>query len=1283
MKISKVDHTNTAVGNVNNHSKGILYNNPSQNGKVVYGNQDLEKRVFELNRNAQRLYSILNNVDRFSFNPSKDEIRVWKSVKRNFDAVTKSFTFDKKKKNDLLKYIKNLDANFQLKAIDGLSGVCKSDEIAAFISRFVNESVRKSFCKTVKTKSGQQIDLKAVVVRLVWAVSDSNNYKNIIASLSDDAINAFINAWYEDYYKNKQRQFIVKSINNKDTKVQVINDNAGMRLALSSYKNDKKKPLFEFMIEYAAADDERREAFRNEKRRFISDYLESGNSDGIVFSEKIEDQLKRVGATADRNERKELKREALDMLSDELLRKYNDTKASLSSDDTQGYYWLYFFSTETEKWIKDEIRKRNGSSYNVIGRKLAIADLSKHLFKYFLSFLAEKYIDMGKAVYHFTDFSGNQIGRVSKLYRNGITSFDYERITADDNVKRDMATYVSFAINNFANSVCDADILSQDKYEDALGIDLKDEDKFKDDAKMLILRYFGGISSWSSLGEVGKMEIISAFREMLASVRNSTVHFDAAFSEKRAENSSQLIMRIFNEEFGRLGQIYAKKYYSNNLPMFFSKDDIYGIMRTLYNKERIITAGVPAFGRIVARSKTNEFLKSWMGIDNVNRVESISPEMQEKFESAMYFLLKEIYYYGFISDDKLQVYLDGALANIKPKEVKNEKGKVVNANEVNAYKNFKERFGVLKNSGLNAAEICEQIMHDYADQNNDIKEVKTSKNAKDDEGEIYQHFRMLLYKLIKTAFLDFLNVDSKYKSFKSPQNLEETFKDMPEDSFAGKVCVDVCKSVSELVKNPEFLAWYATAHFMSKKHINHLCGDIRTEIKYLKDIDRRAKSTNNHVDVNTEERTAYYTGLLRVLEFTMNFCEITTNNILDYFSSAEEYAKKVSYFVDFSNDEDDLLNQLINFCNTKIPSSKSGVIGLYYDAANPIVNKNVVRATMYGRDSIFENGVVENVNKDAVLKYYDAMRNVESIFMKDTQRKNSVAILRTDDEQRKIRSFQDLKNSVELTDVSAYVDIVNDLYGQLLSWVYLRERDMTYMQLGYHYVRLYWGSGFINEYDNSLSIDSNKSIEKGAVLYMLKAAYSHDMKMPVCCKKSGVNGFLELYEVGTYYAGMELFENITVKNNKIVDDSIHDEAQGLRNYIAHFKYFSKADHSIEELYGDVFSMMFAYNTNLRKSIPFVFKNIMAQNKLIADIEAVESDSTSYYGKGKEKVYSNTKWAIKKDFVPTDGKKAYKGLESDVLTFKVMKKGAKSSIAIKAHSQKFIDDVRKLYTYKRH
>ena len=81
-----------------------------------------------------------------------------------------------------------------------------------------------------------------------------------------------------------------------------------------------------------------------------------------------------------------------------------------------------------------------------------------------MSYLAAKYIDLGKGVYHFTmkdkldmlnkneAVTDLRFGIVSEKYEKGITSFDYERIKAEEELDRNIAAYVTFAADIFAKS---------------------------------------------------------------------------------------------------------------------------------------------------------------------------------------------------------------------------------------------------------------------------------------------------------------------------------------------------------------------------------------------------------------------------------------------------------------------------------------------------------------------------------------------------------------------------------------------------------------------------------------------------------------------------------------------------------------------------------------------------------------------------------------------------------------------------------------------------------------
>ena len=93
------------------------------------------------------------------------------------------------------------------------------------------------------------------------------------------------------------------------------------------------------------------------------------------------------------------------------------------------------------------------------------------------------------------------------------------------------------------------------------------------------------------------------------------------------------------------------------------------------------------------------------------------------------------------------------------------------------------------------------------------------------------------------------------------------------------------------------------------------------------------------------------------------------------------------------------------------------------------------------------------VTEQDIRKYYSLMAELDSIL------KNG-AVCKSEDEQKNLRHFQNLKNRIELVDVLTLSELVNDLVAQLIGWAYIRERDMMYLQLGLHYIKLYFTVDF-------------------------------------------------------------------------------------------------------------------------------------------------------------------------------------------------------------------------------
>lgn len=1278
MKISKVNHVSAGVGSKGKNGRGMLYSNPPA-GNDAHIN--MYAHVDQLNSTAKRLYSIFNAVDDYGFKVSREDKKLFNDLKKNFNAITNQLgrISDVQKQIKIIRNLPNesfktgkdkktgkpvFSKGYDLSKIRNGNSVTTDDSITPRekIMFFVDACIRKAYCRVVKSSDGKEVDVKEVAGLLFYAMADNSAFKKVMSELNDSDIEVFLNVFNEDYHKTERLKKIVKSIYLKDTKTQVFEVCGTPKLAISGYESEKKKALFDFIIDYSLMDERERDKKRDEIKEFIRNYISGGNSDGIVFSETIEKSLEEISCEKNRNIKRAKMGEVKQLVRKELLDKYNDAKTECEDDPIEKY-WLYFFSSETEKWVGTEINKRNGVGLCDNTRRLLLNDLYLHLYKYWLSFLAQKYIDLGKGVYHFTNFDPDKcsgvIGGVKDEYADGITSFDYERISAEDSIKRDIATYVSFAVNNFGSSAYESESLNDDKGNIKDPLSAKDMgSNYHKDAKRRLLRYFGGQSNWKNIDLPDEAELVRVIRANIAAIRNNTVHFGEDYTSENINDSTQIIRQFFEREYSLIGPTIASKYYSNNLPLFYEKSKLYGLMEYLYSDEKADVAGVPSFNRIVPRSKVKDFLRVYVGNDKISKIEAKGVDDAEKYRSAMFFMLKEIYYWGFLSSDSMKPYMDKALNIIaKPSKDFNGDAKAYNS----SFNNYKNRFDELsKQKDRSVTNVCEQIMIDFSLQNDD-KKVKVEKagraqKSSEKDKEIYQHFRMMLYRHIKEAFKLYLDETRELEFIKHPGEYPVT----SETEFINAVELDCFKLAKSAVSDNYYLSWYVTAHFLSKKQINLLAGAVKTYIRYIYDIERRAKSTNNRFDKNTENKLKRFKTLLAVLNFTMNYCEQFTNEVTDYFADEDEYAKELAIFVDFGNDGSTDRETLKKFCEkqTDVNDQK---IGIYYDAENPIVIRNVVLATMYGNSRIFGNNVVTKVSYERIKSYYEKKDKLQSVFKAGT--------CKNDQEQRLLRSFQNIKNHIELSNVVDYMDIINDMYGQLISWIYLRERDLTYMQLGFHYARLFWG-----EKDRTPALEriyddeEGFKINDGFILYYINAMYSHEMRSPKG-KNLSLGNFFKDFGEKKYTSGLELFENVY---------GLHDECVAMRNYIAHFKYFNSCDHSIDEMFGDIFTFFFSYNTNLHKSIPLIYENILAKYKLIANVVLEKSESKTYSDKC-ELDYPKTLITIAEDEEYKDrkgNKRVNAGLSSGGLSFKVC-----GDNLLAAHDSIYIKDVKSLLGYK--
>lgn len=1269
---------------------GVLYYNPDKYEEEKRFNlaDRVEMRVKKLNENAQNLYSILNMDEKYEFieYSKRDEQNFCKAAVKNFKELIQALTkLDRAEEQINEDDVENVDKinpdtikaqinflqelpnqkirNAKDKNEDkgfGINNPKKIDEqrCRELIRKLVLANTRKSFRKMVKIENtDREVDLLSVTDRLLWAMccAGKSGFKQNYERIGEEELQVFLIELHKDYYKKAQTKNIVDSIEKQNVKVQpaTIYTKDGRELVglqLSNAKHKRKQYIFQFLKDFASEGEEGKkklflyfkslvvlfyygsEQYEKLKEAAISDWsfkLQDMDGDDC-YSQDVMDKFNEKTQCVDKLEEKKINQQIKELLKHCLHESYNNGRMYLEnrylnkeSKNKEAYekaaYWLSYIEEKGEQLLIDKKKAREH-----ISKKY----LCKYTWTEWISFICMKYVDMGKAVYHFAmpDFNrirfmqNGVIGEVKPQYRDGVTSFDYEQIKAYENFDREVSMYITFAVNNFSYAVMTDEERAKSGKEDVLQLLQSKQDKewLRSDAVKRILQFFGGESNWENIEiqEEGKAPIklleykkeyfYEDFGRELADVRNSSFHYTAV-QEKRIPNP--LIRTIFEQEYEKVGMLLRKKYYSNNVPMFYSVEKINQLMECLYNSSQERPAQVPAFERILKRKEFAGFIDEHLSKEGKKKRDSMDLEDVKKFYSSLYFVLKEIYYYGFLQEKDLkEIFLNSVQEYLKEKiflASNNKSNRKMNV-ERWAAANFNDRLKKIKekNPNITFGEICQQIMTDYNMQNNQEIRVETGGNASGNNKEkSYEHFPPILYQCIQNAFIEYLFRKEKnkevYDFLKTP---EKRTKPTEEEFFRGWYA-GLYHRISDS-NDSETLAWFTLAHFLNPRLLNRMIGTFRGHIQFLQDINRRSRLVKREKDIELEkkdaERIGRYKKISEVLEFTLLFCGQMTNKLKDYFANETEYAKHLSRYVDFETEHIKDSAALKDFSERMAEKGSA----IYHNPRNPILNKNVIRAMMYGNGKLLE-ACLKPISEDEVRDYCNTMHEMEHIF------KNSQIILGKS-EQKKMREFQDKKNRVELTNVTIYMEILDELMGQMISWAYLRERDLMYFQLGYYYIKLYYGTS-IPQGDKRRCLKGERfSISDGAILYQIAAMYTHSIPIYEIDSKSGaampcekkstgseVEKFVGIYGIAAYLEGLQLFMRRETQDKA---DKDNDENIAFRNYLDHFKYFSKLDRSIMDLYSVMFSQFFTYSSKLYRSVPVVFQNILARYFVIVHID---------------------------------------------------------------------------------
>lgn len=714
MKVSKVNHMKEAIINNRGNIEGTLYN--SLQGKKTQ-KADIEVHVRKLAESGQRLYNVLNQksgyLEQLEKQGNRALARTAKDVISNLNKAFKSII--KKTSSTLGEWrkreIDTFEANLVLEKDEWICK-CKKDDKKKkidwknadkkeFVHQIILYHLRKSLQKNIKIDEKEKyVKISEVVEQLAYALCCEEG-KRVWTGISEDEMKILVAVLKEDYLKTEQIRQIAKSIQNQNVRVQVSKQGNKKLLQLSSADNEKKKHLFEFMKCYAAGGwNERRELLLKIRKLILFYVAGIEEFDEILplwswgaYAEEILLEhpwfsVQAAGLTEKRDDldckEKTAKREINNQIREELRREnMKRYKRCIESEElsvetaAKCKYWAGFVSKTLENLILNETMVKE--------YKLSALYLCDKVWENFLSYIAMKYVNMGKAVYHFAfpDFTKAQedivIGEILPQFFEGITSFDYERITAEEDLERELSSYVLFGVNNFSRTIASAEEYEKsDKFSDVLQINKKNmviDSEKADHGKLVlypdvyrrILQFFGGQSQWqdTELGD-DSIALVDAMKEKLAFVRNSSFHYASKHDmEKVCEN--ELVQKIFSKEYADLGKSYRKKYYSNNVPRFYSLEDIDEVMDILYNKAKPRVAQVPAFNNIIKKKDSADVMGRIVAKECVRKMHGRfdSKEVSEMFQSTFLFLLKEIYYYQFLQLPNLMFRFEKAIEKMQ------------------------------------------------------------------------------------------------------------------------------------------------------------------------------------------------------------------------------------------------------------------------------------------------------------------------------------------------------------------------------------------------------------------------------------------------------------------------------------------------------------------------------------------------------------------------------------------------------------------------------------------
>lgn len=1234
-------------------------------GRVfVSGTDDLEKAFTELMRSTalkckKSLYTDIKQA-RFSEEVRGDICRQIDSMKSKTD-----YTVKKGKPQEIKKLS---DLSYPNATYDRLEAV--TERMRRTLKR---GDLRRTAIELLQGLAQMETETGGRKKKLTW--------KTVIEDMMADEerrerLICFLFAVNTDYHKFN----VIKSIRGINVKVQPKQkEDEEIFLALSSGGNDKKAVLADTLRLYASSREASDELLIRLKRILFSYFLggERCQTEGVYFSEEgiwkfphfaneyldsyfepdVDDN--KPGARmlfAELMEGADIRRNLKEIKARVRYVNYGIYRKMMAAyTEDIDRYWI----TYIKEYVEQNYVQGNGSCRE---EELYSTNMMKKCWDAIIRFLCGKYIDLGKAVYHYAmpenlspyekDEDGTaqerRYGKVQERFQQGISSFDYEEIKAEENLQRDIAGAVAAAATNFSRSVLDYSKNLEDN-EDVLMIK-ELSGRVRKDANKQLLRYFGGESSCPvRLDQEDSM--VLEFQGMLAALRNENFHYT---SGKKKELPRQWAEKLFAGDIEAYAKIVRDKYYTNNAAMFYSTAKIAELVEAFYGKFTVGEAQVPAFRIVFKRNQLADYITT-MG----NSGKKAHEKYGVIFENALYFLLKEVYYHGFITDAKVADYFykavedyfgsqGGCVSKDGNGNVRYELKAGIDRRSCRkqypyyeASRSFLRYVDMLRGNNLSFGVLCQTIRAEYNRQN--------SGQSKPEE-TIFKHYKLLFERCMKEAFVSF--VEERYGFLNEPSEGDGSSQEYLKETRIG--CLDDLNREEEDEKQAENCMWFVLAHLISPRQLNNLAGDFKSYIQYRNDILKRAfyageldsderKKRENEIS----EKLKRQKEILKVLELVRMVSGRISNEFSDYYEDKESYANYLKDYIDFERVQGTTIFQSLQlFCKNTLPGGR--MIDLYADEENPKVLRNVELARMYSGGDVGLPGH-KKVTAEEIRGYYRQQGEVEKILVG--------GLCKDKEEQRAVSRQKELRERITLHDVTGIWGIVDTLHAGLISLSYLRERDQMYLLMGFYYMAMQNAGGWQEAALNRLET-KDCQIKEGLALYQVASVYTYGLpflKIGKGGKVDKVSGQIsnKMREFGKIYGGsvacaLRLIENRAENESK--------DVYGLRNYVDHFHYFTDHEWSILDLYNGYYQLCFPYSRRLQNSVWSNFKSALKREFVLAELRP-RSQGDRYL------------------FVPDEEQ-----WKSDHFTFKLA--DGKKPVKVAARSDEFLQELKAVLLYKK-